>query len=324
MHFPSVLGQNVFPEDICLNHRSSHMAVALGESSKANESPVESYEAGCNAPLTYGFHSTSSAAELLTNRLYFMPVPFLATAKAPGILLEPASPVHTKSIVSMASFYDAASSDRSMFVTGGNDKALGLWDVNDNGLELKARPIHKRHTSAIHAIAQQLHSRNVWSGGNDCRLVGCNLGTGQVFSDRRLNDRITQLLAHACHPATLLMAQAKMNDQLSLLDIRLPLNTMRPVAFGWPEAANLTRYLRPSWHPEGHLIACGASQPCARYSGIMLWDTRFIGEQRKAPLQIIDVQTDKRLLRTEFHPVKSTLVALTSDASLSFLEYSIV
>jgi WD40 repeat protein len=165
VHFPSLLSQNVFPEDICLNRRSTHMAVALGESSKANESPVESYESGH----LYGSHppSSLSAAELLTNRLYFMPVPFSATAKAPGILLEPASPVHTKSIVSVATFYDSASSDRSIFITGGNDKALGLWDVSDSGHELKARPVHKRHTSAIHAIAQQLHSRNVWSGGND-------------------------------------------------------------------------------------------------------------------------------------------------------------
>lgn len=147
-HLPSMLNQTVFAEDVCLNHKGTHLAVALAEPSSSS---------GTDLTL-----ESSSSASMISHRLLYIPL----SQKTKEIYLQPSFPVHTKGISVVESFYDGPS-DRSLFLTGGFDKTVAFWDTNDTGTELKVKEVHRRHTSVVHTIAQQVQSRIIWTGGAD-------------------------------------------------------------------------------------------------------------------------------------------------------------
>jgi WD40 repeat protein len=152
------------------------------------------------------------------------------------------------------------------------------------------------------------------------RLIGYSLSKGQPVFEQRLDHRISHILADQHSPHCLLLTQTRQQDQFRLFDTRAP--ALASPVFGWAETANTSRYLRPSWHPAGNLIACGSSNPASRAAGINFWDIRYLSKTA-SPLQMVDVQPDKRYWRTEFHPAKDLLVALATDGSLSFIDYTL-
>lgn len=157
IHLPSLLGQSCFAEDICFNDKENRLVIAFGEPSKQAES----------------FQNQEKIAPNLSNRLYYLDIS--ANNNPSGVILQPTVPIHTKGISVVEPFYNGPS-NRSIFVTGGTDKVLALWDVDENGRGLKCIEIHRRHTSSIQAMAQQLHTKTLWTGGSDWYVL---------FFDRR-------------------------------------------------------------------------------------------------------------------------------------------
>lgn len=302
LHLPSHLNESVFAEDMCMTARGGHLALVMAEfNSNPNEasSGTDSFQGAKNRILL---------APLVNNQI-----------SSPTIV-EPSFSVHSKPISSIVAYYDGPS-DRSLLLTGGNDRALVLWDIDETNLgKAEVREVHRRHTSGVHTICQLPQSRNVWTGGPDMRLIGFSMSKSQPLFEQKLDGRISHILSNSEHPNCLLVAQSKQSDQFRIVDTRNP-NENCPL-FGVPEISNTTRYLKPSWHHAGNLIACGTSNPVSRSSGINLWDIRYVS-RTSSPLQMVGAQPDRRYLNAEFHPSENLLVALTTDASLYFIDYTL-
>lgn len=290
------LNEACWAEAMCLDVRGQHVAMALGSPTASADAPVPE----------------------LSTRICVLGI---NEDSAPRLLV-PSHPVHSKGLASVVAFYDGPS-ERSLFITGGNDKNVALWDSD---LSARAAPaattttteLHRRHTSAVLALCQQPQTRTLWSGGADMRLVGYCLAKRQTVFETKLDGRLSHILSHAQDPNRLLLALARPSEQFRLLDCRTP--TTPSAIFGWAEAGNTSRYLQPSWHHAGNLVACGSASPQGSPPGINIWDLRYLPH----PLQRIDAgSADRRFAATIFHPTKDLLVALATDGSVSFIDYTL-
>lgn len=303
LHGPSVslphaLNEACWAEAMCVDTRGQHAALALASPSTAvGDAPVPE----------------------MTTRLCVLGVGEGAQPR----LLAPSHAVHSKGLASVVAFYDGPS-ERSLFASGGNDKNVALWDADlrsDNGtasLHATTTELHRRHTSTVLALCQQPQTRMLWSGGADMRLVAYCLAKRQTGFETKLEGRLSHILAHSQDPQRLLLALARPSEQFRLLDCRAP--TSPAAVFGWAEAGNTSRYLLPSWHAAGNLVACGSASPLGAAPGINVWDLRYLPH----PLQRIDAGTaDRRFAATLFHPTRDLLVALATDGSVSFIDYSL-
>lgn len=198
----------------------------------------------------------------------------------------------------------------SRFVTGGYDKAVRLW--TDRTVDV----LHTRHTSFPASIVHAPPEEILWSGGADCRIIGYSLKSGRVALEARWDVRIAHTMHNANLPNNILCTVASRDGQFRLLDPRMPLS--RFTSFGWPEELNTSRYLRPSWHAAGNLIACGTLKPLPPgSSGVHVWDVRNLSARQLIPC------SDQRLVCTQFHPTDGVIVAAsTENSSATFIYYS--
>ena len=99
--------------------------------------------------------------------------------------------------------------------------------------------------------------------------------------------------------------------QLRLFDCRIN-NIVH--SFGTLKLQNLSRYVRPSWHHGGNLIAIGTLSPADSVGSINIWDIRMMKSSNHSsnikPVKMINCE-DRRLVRAEF--------ALTADHLLECL-----
>lgn len=310
LHLPSLFNETCYAEDLCMNQRGSQIAIVLGEPSTAAAGNTEG-SGPILIPASSGFTTKLALMNLEGSGKSQFGKPFIVKTDY--------NP-HTKSISSIASYYGGPS-DRNFYYTGGNDRSLVFWDIDEEGKEVKCNEVHRRHTSSIHSICQQYYSRTVWTGGADMRLVGFASCKSQIVHEQKLDYRISHIMANNHHPHTLLLSQSRQQQQMRFIDVRIP-NSTTIQPFGWTELTNTSRYLKPSWHHAGNLISCGMSNPAIKYSGINVWDMRWV-EKSGDPLQVIEMQAEKRYWCSEFHPTKDVLVAMATDCSVSFLDYKL-
>lgn len=294
MHLPTQLGQSCFVEDMCWDrHDGSVLALALCESS---ESAVASRCDECQlALLRVSRQESRYAARLVTLR----------------------QTAHERSIGVVASWSTKERACR--FLTGGKDRRICSWSVSQDTADAVVNELHRQHTSSVQTICPT-QDGTVWSGGSDCRLVAWS-GEGQrVVKEWRWEHRISHIQAHQTHPALLLVSVMAMSQQLRLVDTRIGQTVHR---FGCAETANLSRYVRPSWHPSGDFIAIGTVSPSdsVHTGAISIWDVRML-DRPPHPLRLVNCD-ERRYVRTEFAPDGRSLVAMSTDASLAFVDFAI-
>ncbi|KAI9595179.1 WD40-repeat-containing domain protein [Syncephalis fuscata] len=147
------------------------------------------------------------------------------------------------------------------FVTAGNDKRVVVWHMErSNNLQkpttLKSvEYLHKVHTSSIFAISHLPQFSALYSGGADNRLVAWDLAGQREISRQKLTERINHIQKNPVDPNLLLVTVSGLQDQLLLYDHRTPRDPL--LTFGFRQQSRLSRYIAPSWHCDGYLIACG-------------------------------------------------------------------
>ena len=236
------------------------------------------------------------------------------------ILLQPASSPHQRSIGAMCSLFDRTGSASFRFATGGVDKNIAIWELDYMSRVKNVSELHRSHTAAIQALGQSVFDQDIiWSGGADCKLIGWSLHSGRSSFNHRFSSRIAHIQTNENHRDSLLLSFSSANNQLQLLDCRLPL-TQRAILFGHQETCTTSRYMKPGWSPEGNLVAFGTSSPESRVSAINIWDLRYLASSR--PVKSLEFGGEKRFLSCEFWPSGNTLVALATDNSANFVDYT--
>lgn len=136
----------------------------------------------------------------------------------------------------------------------------------------------------------------------------------------KFSSRLSHLLANECHPHSLLTTFCSLQDQLQLLDTRSPLGQSL-ITFGHRELSITSRYIRPAWSLNGNMIAMGTAVPESRASAINIWDIRFL-DRSVVPMRSIEFGGEKRFLNCEFWPTGNVLVALATDGSANFVDFT--
>ena len=311
IYLPSFLHKPFFVEDLCWDrHPNGLLALGMCESANA---PVADDSNGSN----------SNRSDRQIAFLQFNP---RDPASTPRFVYSNLAP-HDRSISVIESWSSTkVSSDASYFLTGGLDKSIYSWKVASNGAsrdpEISTFELHRRHTSSVQAICYDWVSSDIWSGGTDCRLVQWSGDENRLVNELRWDSRISHLIKSQTHPNLMLATVTSMSSQLRLLDCRI--NAIVH-SFGTQETANLSRYVRPSWHLEGNLIANGTLSPADSVGSINIWDIRMMGSSGNGnnikPIKMINCE-DRRLVRAEFAPDGRSLVGMSTDGAMTFVEFS--
>ena len=308
IYLPSTLNKPYFVEDLCWDRQASGL-LALGLCESAN-APINDDSNGPN----------SSRSE---HQLAFLQFNTQNPTGSPKFIVAPQTP-HDRSISVIESWSSTESySDFSNFLTGGLDKAIFSWKVVHNGQsdpEISVHELHRRHTSSVQAICYDWTSQDIWSGGTDCRLIQWNNQENRIVNELRWESRISHLIKCKNESNLMLASVMAMSSQLRLFDCR---NNSVVHSFGIQETANLSRYVRPSWHSNGYLIANGTLSPTDTVGSINIWDIRMMrnGSSSVRPVKMINCD-DRRLVRAEFAPDGLSLVGMSTDGSLTFVDFS--
>lgn len=134
----------------------------------------------------------------------------------------------------------------------------------------------------------------------------------------KFSDRVSQLITNVKHPNLLLAALSKRNLQLQLLDPRASVS--EPVlCWGIDESCTTSRYMRPSWSPDGNLIAFGSGVPLSGQSSLNVWDIRLLKKSQR-PKFCTSFPSGKRFLHCEFTHNNSGIFATATDCSANFVD----
>lgn len=307
IYLPAYLHKPFFVEDLCWDRKPTGLlAIGLCESGHV---PIS--EDG-NGP--YPNRSDRQIAFLQFNNHKPLSVPkFIGSSLAP----------HDRNISVIENWSSSKQSGNvSNFLTGGMDKAIFSWKIVNDGSsdpEISVRELHRRHTSSVQAICYDWNTSDIWSGGTDCRIIQWSGEENRIVNEFRWDTRISHLIKTKNHPNLMLATVMSMSSQLRLYDYRI--NSLVH-SFGTQETANLSRYVRPSWHIDGNLIASGTVSPADTVGSIKIWDLRMMRPHNTniKPVKTINCD-DRRIVRAEFSPDGHSLVGISTDGSITFVEF---
>lgn len=314
IYIPSHLHKPFFVEDLCWDRQPTGI-LALGLCESAN-APVNDDLNGSNLNRS----DRQMAFLRFNNRDPFAAPKFISSHLAP----------HDRSISVVESWSSSKHpGDTSHFLTGGLDKAIFSWKVVDSGSsrdpEISVRELHRRHTSSVQAICYDWDTSDIWSGGTDCRLVQWSGQENRLVNEIRWENRISHLMKTKMHPNLMLATVMSMSSQMKIFDSRT--NSVVH-SFGTQETANLSRYVRPSWHPNGNLITNGTLSPADSVGSINIWDLRMMKNTSNSanlsgikPVRMINCE-DRRLVRAEFAPDGQSLVGMSTDGFMTFVDFT--
>ncbi|KAK9701869.1 hypothetical protein K7432_011518 [Basidiobolus ranarum] len=205
-----------------------------------------------------------------------------------------------------------------MFSSCGSDKMVHLWKYKtpqhegDNAEQTGLLLAHSRHTSAVQALCYEPEQSVLYSGGADCKFYGYSLETKNIVTEYKYAERVNHVITHPFNPDLLLVCLSGKSDQLHIYDRRS--NNFSSLSFGFQQSENLSRYMSPSFHSNGHLVAFGQNEP-----KINIWDVRYI-QQGKKSSQVLYLH-ERRILKSLFHPQQDTLISMSTDSSLAFTDF---
>jgi hypothetical protein len=313
IYLPSYLHKPFFVEDLCWDRKPTGLlAIGLCESA--------------NAPVNDD--GNGSSPNRSDRQFAFLKFDNRDPFSAPKFIYSPLTP-HDRSITVIENWSSQKHpGDVSNFLTGGLDKAIFSWKVVSHGNgsrdpEITVRELHRRHTSSVQAICYDWNTTDIWSGGTDCRLIQWSGDENRIVNELRWDTRISHLIKSKNHPNLMLATVMSMSSQLRLFDYRM--NSILH-SFGTQETANLSRYVRPSWHPDGFLIASGTASPADSVGSINIWDIRMLRSNVNnhnsiiKPVKTINCE-DRRIVRAEFSPDGRSLVAMSTDGAMTFVEF---
>jgi WD40 repeat protein len=82
----------------------------------------------------------------------------------------------------------------SKFVSGGQDKKVYLWDIQDTN-RTRTLKVHDEHTSRIHSLCYVPEQNLLYSGGQDCRLFCADVETTRIlYGHDRLDGSVRDIL----------------------------------------------------------------------------------------------------------------------------------
>lgn len=313
IYLPSYLHKPFFVEDLCWDRKPTGLlAIGLCESA--------------NAPVNDD--GNGSSPNRSDRQFAFLKFNNREPFAAPKFIYSPLTP-HDRNITVIENWSSSKHpGDVSNFLTGGLDKAIFSWKVVTYGNgsrdpEISVRELHRRHTSSVQAICYDWNSSDIWSGGTDCRLIQWSGDENRIVNELRWDTRISHLIKTNNHPNLMLATVMSMSSQLRLFDYRM--NSLVH-SFGTQETANLSRYVRPSWHPDGNLIASGTVSPADSVGAINIWDIRMMSSNGNNPNSVIKPVKminceDRRIVRAEFAPDGRSLVGMSTDGSMTFVEF---
>ncbi|KAI8581645.1 hypothetical protein K450DRAFT_230506 [Umbelopsis ramanniana AG] len=232
---------------------------------------------------------------------------------------------HLKGVTAIGSIKYSEDSDgqvSSMFVTGGNDHGLMLWEINKASAASQYQhpsvtPINSRHTSKVLSLHYHDLSQTLYSGGADCKLTWYNLALGNSGSEFKIGERINHILSNPVNPHLLMLCMATRTNQFRLYDLRVPQDSGLDLMFGCTEPDNVSRYLRPDWKPDSWTVASGNMQD----HKIHIWDLRYKDVAKGGPSYSWDGHSNK-VLRTLFIP-GNTMVSIGTDKNTVFTDYQL-
>ncbi|KAI9288769.1 WD40-repeat-containing domain protein [Umbelopsis sp. AD052] len=232
---------------------------------------------------------------------------------------------HLKGVSAMGSIKYNEDSDglvSSMFVTGGNDHGLMLWEVNKAAgtsqyQHPSVTPINSRHSSKVLSLHYHDLSQTLYSGGADGKLTWYNLALGNSGSEFKIGERINHILSNPVNPHLLMLCMATRTNQFRLYDLRAPQDSGLDLMFGCTEPDNVSRYLRPDWKPDSWTVASGNMQD----HKIHIWDLRYKDVAKGGPSYSWDGHSNK-VLRTLFIP-GNTMVSVGTDKNTVFTDYQL-
>jgi len=235
---------------------------------------------------------------------------------------------HLKGVSVLASVHNSENSQgatRSIFVSGGYDHGLMLWELNrsDSNSEYVrpiVTPLSTRHTSAIQALHYNSYSQTLYAGGADSKLTWYNLNSASSTTGGDVkfeHDRINHILANQVNPYLLLVCMASKANQMRLYDLRVAHDQALVLSFGCAEPKNTSRYLRPDWKPDSWTVASGNMAD----HKIHIWDMRYKDVAKGGPSYSWDGHSD-RVLRTLFIP-GNTMVSIGKDKNTVFTDYQL-
>jgi WD40 repeat protein len=172
-----------------------------------------------------------------------------------------------------------ASIDNTKWITGGTDRKIVLWDVGSSKPfnQCATEDLHNLHTSAILSMFYDNRSQTIYSGGQDCRILGWSLSEQRnLLSDERKGGAVRDIIPISTHPSLLLLGIIDKAHSLQVFDTRtqkseLCIETNNSGASA-DENSN-SRYVKASIHENGYLVSMGIQ------NSVCIWDLRYVKPQ---------------------------------------------
>jgi hypothetical protein len=209
----------------------------------------------------------------------------------------------------------------SQFVSGGQDKKVYLWDIQDTN-RTRTLKVHDEHTSRIHSLCYLPQQKLLYSGGQDCRLFCTDVETTRIlYGHERLDGSVRDILRiPGSHDSILVLYIFLSSVQDPLYTVRVFDTRSKAFCMKIPTRVQQTDgYQKIQVHQNGHLVS--VPLPTAG-GGLEIYDLRYclltrynkVDEERGQLLKV-----DKlRVLEAPF--VNDKLWCLTTN-HLEIIEY---
>ncbi|KAI9009299.1 WD40-repeat-containing domain protein [Phycomyces nitens] len=213
--------------------------------------------------------------------------------------------------------------ERASFITGGYDKSVYIWDLRreseHDDFDLTAtHNVPIKHTSYPQTFCFDKYHNRLFSGGADDRFFMYDLVAQKSASELKFPGRVNNILQSPVSPDLLILSLSCKNDQLALYDQRCSETDPIVLRFGHPEAGNVSRYIRPDWHSNGHMVVCGSQvEP-----KIHFWDLRYSGVTR-GPCFSFETMGKTKNLRSMFLPNHNTVLSVSSTRIMTWTDYTV-